>query len=98
LHDDSNVDALLYVYEGAENKDGIHIPGHIEGKKLTIEGPWVEHLIEYPSKKEIMQTHLVRIDGTLNSASFVGTIKIDGLGASEAVRLKRANHIWGCKR
>jgi hypothetical protein len=97
LHGDSSVAALLFVYEGGENNDGIPIPGHIEGRKLTIEGNWVEHLVEYPSKKEILQTHLVRIGGTLNSASFVGKVKIDSLAASDDVRLKRVNHTWGCK-
>ena len=39
---DSTVEALLFVYEGAP-ADGITLPGRISGKNLTIEGSWVEH-------------------------------------------------------
>ena len=101
---DSTVDALLYVYEGAPNNNGIHLQGRTSGKKLTIEGNWDEHLIEYPSKKEIVQTHFVTIDGTLDSAFFRGKITIKdtsttkGLSEDEAVRLKLVGHIWLCKR
>jgi hypothetical protein len=101
---DSTVDSLLYVYEGAPNNNGIHLQGHISGDKLTIEGNWNEHLIEYPSKKEIVQTHFVTINGTLNSALFRGKITIKdtsttkGLTEDETVRLKRVGHIWLCKR
>jgi hypothetical protein len=45
---DSTVEALLFVYEGGA-ADGINLPGRISGRKLTIEGSWVEHLTEYPS-------------------------------------------------
>jgi hypothetical protein len=48
---DSTVDALLYVYEGAPNNEGIHLQGHTSGKKLTLEGNWDEHLIQYSEKK-----------------------------------------------
>ena len=101
---DSNVDALLYVYEGAPNNNGIHLQGRTSGKKLTIEGNWDEHLIEYPSKKEIVQTHFVTINGALDSALFRGKVTIKdtsttkGLSEDEAVRLKRVGHIWLCKR
>ncbi len=71
-HTDSIVDALLYVYEGAPNDGGIPLSGHISGKHLTIEGNWVEHLVEYPSKKEIVQTHFVKITGALDPATFRG--------------------------
>jgi hypothetical protein len=99
---DTTVDALLYVYEGAPNNNGIHLQGRISGKKLTIEGNWDEHLVEYPSKNEIVQSHFVTIDGALDSASFRGEITIKDMspGQSEdkAVRLKRVGHIWLCKR
>lgn len=96
-HKDFAVDALLYVYEGAANDEGIHLSGTISGNKLTMEGNWVEHLIEYPSKKEIVQTHLVRIDGTLSSIWFRGNVKIQGLFIPDSVRLRRVRHIWLCK-
>lgn len=101
---DSTVDALLYVYEGAPNNNGIHLRGRTSGKNLTIEGNWDEHLIEYPSKKEIVQTHLVTIDGVLVSALFHGRITIKdtsttkGLSANETVKLRSVAHIWLCKR
>jgi len=93
---ESAVDALLYLYEGEAHDDGIHISGSISGKKLTLNGSWVEHLIEYPAKKEVVQTHLVKIDGTLDSGSFPGRIIIEGL-TPDNVRLKRVERIWVCK-
>jgi hypothetical protein len=93
----SAVETLLFVYEGAPD-DGIPLPGHISGKKLTIEGNWVEHLTEYPSKKEIVQTHLVKIDGTLDSSWFRGAVRISGMVTPDTVRLKRVDRIWVCKK
>jgi hypothetical protein len=94
---DSTVEALLFVYEGGA-ADGVNLPGRVSGKKLTVEGSWVEHLTEYPSKKEIVQTHLVKIDGNLDSKWFRGTITIGDMFESRMVRLKRVNHIWVCKK
>jgi hypothetical protein len=96
-HDDSAVDALLYVYEGAPNDEGIPLSGNISGKELAIEGNWVQHLVEYPSKREIIQTQFVKIDGTLDSSSFQGKLEIEGIGAKEEVRLKRRERIWVCR-
>jgi hypothetical protein len=96
-HNDSTVEALLYVYEGAANDDGILLPGHISGKKLTIAGDWVEHLIEYPSKEENLQTHFVKIDGTLDSDWFRGKIEIEDMVPRDKVRLKRVKRIWVCR-
>jgi hypothetical protein len=95
-HPDATVEALLYIYEGSVVGDGIDLLGHISGKDLSISGNWIEHLIEYPSKKEIVKTHFVRIDGTLSQTSFLGRIKIADLGEDE-IKLKRVNHIWTCK-
>ena len=101
---DSTVDVLLYVYEGAPNNNGIHRQGHISGKKLNIEGNWNEHLIEYPAKKEIVQEHFVRINGTHDSVWFRGKITVQdmsttkGLSEDEDLKLKRVAHIWLCKR
>jgi hypothetical protein len=95
-HRDGTVEALLYVFEGSAVGDGIDLPGHISGKDLTIAGNWTEHLIEYPSKKEVVQTHVVRIDGTLGETSFFGNIKIAGLDEGK-IKLRRVNCIWTCK-
>jgi hypothetical protein len=97
-HDDSTVDAWLYVYEGAPNKEGIHISGTIAGQILKLKGTWDEHMIDYPSKKEIVQTHLVEMQGTLDPTWFRGTLKIEGLFTPDNVKLKRTQHIWLCKR
>jgi len=94
---DSTVEALLFVYEGAP-ADGITLPVRISGKNLTIEGSWVEHLTEYPSKKEIVQTHPVKVDGKLDSSWFWGTITIGDMVTSQRVRLKRVSRIWVCKK
>jgi hypothetical protein len=92
----STVEALLFVYEGAP-RDGVSLPGRISGKKLTIEGTWAEHLVEYPSKKEIVQTSSVKIEGTLDPERFRGTITIEG-GPPQQVHLKRVGHTWMCKK
>ena len=65
---------FFYVYEGAPSNDAISLFGHLSGKNLSIQGDWVEHLIEYPSKKETVQTHFVKIDGAFDSASFRGEV------------------------
>jgi hypothetical protein len=92
------IDARLYIYQGEPKKDGISMSGQISGGKLTIKGSWVQHSIEYPSKKEIVETQLVGVDGTLNSTQFRGTIKVEGLAAPIKVKLKHVDHIWLCKR
>jgi len=94
---ESTVEAVLFIYEGAANDDGIPLSGHVSGMELTIEGKWIEHLIKYPSKEESVQTHEVKIVGTLDSARFRGKITIDGLATPDRVRLKRVSHIWLCK-
>jgi hypothetical protein len=94
----STVNALLFVYEGAANGEGIPISGGLIGNKLTIQGEWTEHLTEYPSKKEIVERHHVKIEGTLYSARFRGKITIEGLETPTILRLKRVGHIWLCKQ
>jgi hypothetical protein len=93
---DSAVETLLFVYEGAPD-DGIPLHGHILLKKLAIEGNWVERQVEYPSKKEVEVTHSVRIDGTLDSRWFRGTLKIGGLVTPDRVQLRHVDRIWVCK-
>ena len=92
----TSIVALLYFYEGLPNKDGISVSGHINGGKLTMEGDRVEHLIEQPANKEIVETHHVTVSGTLDSTWFRGTIKIAGLATPINVRLKHVSHIWMC--
>lgn len=94
---DSSIDGLLYVYEGGESEEGIRLSGQASGK-LSIQGIWVEHLLEYPSKREIVQSHFVRIVGTLDSAAFRGELTIEGMGERQPVRLKRVKSIWSCKK
>ena len=93
----SAVDALLYFYQGAPNNRGIQLSGRISGKKLSLAGNWVEHLIQYPSRKKIIETHFVRIDGMLTSTRFRGRIDIQGYD-TEIVRLRRVDCIWLCKQ
>lgn len=91
--------ALLFVYEGAANTDGIPLTATMDGNNWTIEGTWVEHLTEYPSKKDIVQKHFVRITGALNPKVFRGTISIEGLQIvnPERMLLKRGKQIWVCR-
>jgi len=94
---DSTADILLYVYEGAPDDEGIPLSGHISRKHLTVHGDWFEHLVEYPSEKKIVQTHSVKIDGTLDATSFRGEIRIDDLNSPDSIRLKRVKKLWFCK-
>ncbi len=97
-HDDSTVEAFFYIYEGAPSDQAIPLSGHLSAGKLNIRGDWVEHLIEYPSKKDTAKAHFVEISGVLNTSSFRGEVTIDGQAKRELVRLKRVNNIWQCKR
>ena len=90
--------ALLFVYEGG-GSEGIPLPVTANGDNLVIEGTWVEHLTEYPSKKDIVQTHRVKITGRITPASFRGQISIQGLEIMnpDSMLLKRVKQIWDCK-
>jgi hypothetical protein len=90
--------ALLFVYEGSDS-EGIPLTATINGEHLVIEGTWVERLTEYPSKKEVVQSHLVRVEAMLTPKMLRGTISIDGLEIAnpDKMRLKRARQIWVCK-
>ena len=94
---DATVSALLYVYEGAPNDEAIPLSGHMSGTRLSIEGNWVEHLTEYPSKKQMVQTHFVKVDGMLDSASFRGNVTIGGIVERDSLRLRRVKKTWLCK-
>jgi hypothetical protein len=92
----NSIEALLYMYEGVPDEEGISISGQISGKKLTMKGKWIQHITEYPSGKEIVETRPVEVSGTLNSNRFRGTIKIWDNAAP--VTLKRIDRIWVCRR
>ena len=94
---DSGVDALLYVYEAGESDEGVPLSGQISNSHLSVQGTWVEHLVEYPSKKDVVQTHFVKIAGMLDTVTFRGELSIEGMGEREQVQLKRAKKIWPCK-
>jgi hypothetical protein len=90
--------ALLFVYEGG-GSEGIPLSATVDRDNLVIEGTWVEHLTEYPAKKDIVQTHQVRITGKLTPKILRGTISIEGLEIvnPESMQLKRIQKIWVCK-
>lgn len=94
----SQRNALLFVYEGG-GSEGIPLPITANRDNVVIEGTWVEHLTEYPSKKDIVETHRVRITGRITPTSFRGTISIEGLEIMnpDSMLLKRAKQIWPCK-
>jgi hypothetical protein len=94
----SGIDALLYAYEGGESDPGVPLSGRLSNKQLRIQGTWVEHLVEYPSKKEIVQTHFVKIVGSLGGAVFRGELTIQDMEERQQIELKRAKTIWSCKR
>jgi len=94
---DSTVESLLFVYEGAPDV-GIPLDGRISQRQVTIQGNWIERQIEYPSKKEVVVTHPVKIDGTIDSRWFTGIIKIGGLVTPDKIRLKHVSRIWMCKK
>jgi hypothetical protein len=97
-HTDSTVEAFFYIYEGAPNNEAIPLSGRVINGNLSIQGDWVEHLIEYPSKKEMVQTHAVEISGALNPVSLRGEVTIEGFAKKEPVHLKRVNTTWLCKK
>jgi len=72
-------DVLLFVYEGAANNDGIPLRPQLNGDKISVSGTWVEHLIEYPSKKAIVARLPVMIEGLMGPKYLEGHITIGGL-------------------
>jgi hypothetical protein len=95
---DLGVDALLYIYEGGESDEGVPLSGEISKSRLSVQGTWVEHVVEYPSKKESVQTHSVKILGTLDATAFRGELTIGNIGEREHVQLNRVKKIWSCKK
>ena len=92
----STTDVLFFIHEGSPG-EGIPLTGRVQDGKLVVEGEWVEHLIEYPSKREIVQKHSVSIRGTLDEDWFRGTIAIEGLTTPDKIRLRRVRQIWMCR-
>ncbi|HXM22856.1 MAG TPA: hypothetical protein VN948_16475 [Terriglobales bacterium] len=88
-------DALLYVYEGVANKDGISLEGDRERSGISLHGDWREELVEYPSKRHIMQTRPVKVDGKMSEKDFRGKVQIGS--DSRHVSLHRVTQIWLCK-
>jgi hypothetical protein len=80
------------------NEDGIGMSAPISGRKLTMTGNWIDHRIAESTKKEIVETRLVKIEGTLDLTEFRGTLQFQGLISSFSVRMKRVDHIGMCKR
>lgn len=89
-------DALLFIHEGSPG-EGIPLRAKQSDGKVTIEGDWVEHLVEYPSKKETVQTHSIRITGTADMRRFTGMIVIEGVTTPDKLSLKRVQKIWMCR-
>lgn len=94
---DSPRNALLFVYEGG-GSEGIPLTATTKGNNLVVEGTWVEHLTEYPSKKEIVQTRRVKISGKITPKTLRGAISIEDLQIvnPDKMRLKRVQRIWFC--
>jgi hypothetical protein len=90
--------ALLFVYEGG-GSEGIPLSATAHDDELVIEGTWVEHLTEYPSKKDVVETHRVKITGKLTPKALRGTISIEGLEIvnPDSMVLKKVKQIWSCK-
>ena len=86
--------ALLYLYEGAPNTDGIALTGVLQGGTLSLEGDWMEDLIEYPSKRHITHTQHVKFKGRLSKSRFRGSMQIGN--ESSPVSMRLVNHIWLC--
>jgi hypothetical protein len=92
----SGADALLYVYAGGEADEGIPLLGQVSKNRLTLKGTLVEHLVEYPSKRNISEEHHVEVSGTMGVATFRGELTISGMIDHQLILLKRVKRIWPC--
>ena len=88
-------EALLYVYEGVANKDGISLAGDHDRSGISLHGDWREELVEYPSKRRITQTRPVKLDGKVSEDDFHGKVQIGS--ESRQISLHRVSQIWLCK-
>jgi hypothetical protein len=87
-----SIKAQLYIYQGEPNTDGIDVSGHFSDGKVMMEGKWIQHLVEEPSNKEIIESQPVEITGTLDPKWFRGIIRVSG--HAEKVTLKRTDRTW----
>jgi hypothetical protein len=87
-------EALLYIYEGVPNLDGIPLVGHMQGATISLEWDWTEELVEMPSKNHVTQTRHVELKGRISGRHFRGSLQIDR--DSSPISLKLANNIWLC--
>jgi hypothetical protein len=92
----SGAEALLYVYEGGDAGEGIPLSGQVSKNRLTLRGTWVEQLLEYPSKRKILEQHSVEILGIVTLGNFSGELTISKREDHQRVRFKRVNKIWSC--
>jgi hypothetical protein len=90
----SDVDALLYVYEGGEAGEGIPLSGQLSKNLLTLKGTWANHLIEFPSKRKITEKHQVEISGIMRVATFHGKLTISETVDHQPIQLKHVERIW----
>jgi len=93
---DSRVEALLYVYEGGGAGDGIPLAGEVSKNHLILKGTWDEQLIEYPSKKIIVEHHAVELIGTVDLSTFRGELTISDIENHQHIRLSHVKRIWFC--
>jgi hypothetical protein len=86
--------ALLYIYQGVPNKNGILLTGTRRASTISLEGDWVEELIEYPSKQNTTHRQHVKLEGRLSKSLFRGHLQVDNY--SSQLSLRPVNHIWLC--
>jgi hypothetical protein len=90
----NSVEALLYVYEGVPNRDGISLAGIRQGSKISFKGDWHQELIEYPSKQMVTKTQHVELNGQISQRNFRGLLQMDDYSSS--LSLRTVSHIWLC--
>jgi hypothetical protein len=95
-HGNGEYRALLFIYRGAANQKGIELTGEVNGDGLlTLSGTWIEHLGEYPSRKEITTTHPIRLVASVTAAALQGNLTIDN--DSDDLAMQRTRRIWLCR-
>jgi hypothetical protein len=89
---------LLYNYQGVYDDSPVPLSGSLVNGKLLLSGDWTIHTVEQPSKRDVVETEYVKVNGRLNSSRFRGVIEFADAAGREKVELKRAPHLWGCPR
>jgi hypothetical protein len=90
----NSYEALLYIYEGVPNLDGISLVGQRQGATISLEGDWTEELVEMPSRNLVTQTRHVKLKGRISGKHFQGSLQIDR--DSSPISLQLTNNIWLC--